>query len=392
MNSARGGAARRRPRLRQNDRAVGASSGVSQKSGLAPRLWPVALFLTVLLACGGGEPSEVAGPTTTNLPPASTTTQPGMGLTQECVTEAAGYRVRYPATWFSNDPSQSAECRFFHPEPFDVPPNTEATGFAIALNVEPTPFAELALGPEGSVASEVQARAETTVAGRMAVRAEITSTGEGLLPSGAKGVVYFVDFGGSTFLGRTYGSPSAGTLASNTQVLDQMMGTLARIELPSPQCSASGESPAELLQDRLPAAVTTTRGEIIEAAVACDYDGLAEIALRGDALFTYSFGGGDDPAGSWRQDEAAGRPVLRTLVRLMNTPFASREVTDGTQYVWPSAFGYERWQDVPASEREVLRPIYDDDDFQGFDAFGSYVGYRVGITDTGDWVFFVGGD
>ena len=103
------------------------------------------------------------------------------------------------------------------------------------------------------------------------------------------------------------------------------------------------------------------------------YDGLAEIALRGDALFTYSFGG-DDPAGSWRQDEAAGQPVLRTHIRLMNTPFASREVIDGTQ------------------ERDALRPVYNDEDFLGFDAAGSYVGYRVGITDTGDWVFFVGGD
>ena len=365
----------------------------SPTSGLAPRLWPIALSLTVLLACGGGEPSEVAGPTTTNLPPASTiTTQPGVELAQECVAEATGYRVRYPATWFANDPSRASECRFFHPEPFDVPPDTEATGFAIALNVEPTPFAELALGPEGSLATKVRARAETTVAGRMAVRAEITSTGEGLLPPGVEGVVYFVDFGRSTFVARTYGSPGAGTLASNTQVLDQMMGTLARIEPPAPQCSASGEAPAELLQGGLPPAAATTRAEIIEAAVACDYYGLADIALRGDASFTYSFGGGDDPAGSWRQDEADGRPVLRTLVRLMNTPFASREVTDGTQYVWPSAFGYERWQDVPASEREALRPIYDDDDFQGFDAFGSYAGYRVGITGTGDWTFFVGGD
>ncbi len=70
----------------------------------------------------------------------------------------------------------------------------------------------------------------------MAVRAEITSTGEGLLPSGVEGVVYFVDFGRSTFVARAYGSPSLGTFASNTQVLDEMMGTLARIE---PQCSAS---------------------------------------------------------------------------------------------------------------------------------------------------------
>ena len=190
-----------------------------------------------------------------------------------------------------------------------MPPGTEATGIAISLNVEPTPFAVLALGPEGSVATTVRARVETTVAGRAAVRADITSTGEGLLPSGTEGVLYFVDFGESTFVARTYGSPAAGTLASNAAVLDQMMGTLARIDPPGPQCSASGEAPDQLAQDGLPEAVAVIRREIVEAAVACDFDALAELARRGDARFTHSFGGGDDPAAAWRQDETAGRPV-----------------------------------------------------------------------------------
>ena len=126
--------------------------------------------------------------------------------------------------------------------------------------------------------------------------------------------------------------------------------------------------------------------------MACDFDALAELARRGDSTFTHSFGGGDDPAAAWRQDETAGRPVLRTLVQVMRMPVSSRAVAAGTQYVWPSAFGYDRWQDVPGSDRDALRPIYGDDDLRGFEAFGSYAGYRVGITDGGDWIFFVGGD
>ena len=30
--------------------------------------------------------------------------------------------------------------------------------------------------------------------------------------------------------------------------------------------------------------------------------------------------------------------------------------------------------------------------FKRFERFGSYNGYRIGITAGGDWVFFVGGD
>lgn len=64
----------------------------------------------------------------------------------------------------------------------------------------------------------------------------------------------------------------------------------------------------------------------------------------------------------------------------------------GTQYVWPSAYAYERWDDVPSAEREDLGRLYGDEDLLRFDQFGSYLGERVGITEGGDWTFFVGGD
>ena len=196
-----------------------------------PLAWAIAGGLIALVACAQDAGEGVDVPTRpSSLPASTTTTEIGVELTRECVTTSAGYKVRYPDSWFVNDPGQAAACRFFHPEPFDVPPGTEATGIAISLNVEPTPFAVLALGPEGSVATTVRARVETTVAGRAAVRVDITSTGEGLLPSGTEGLLYFVDFGESTFVARTYGSPAAGTLASNAAVLDQMMGTLARMD------------------------------------------------------------------------------------------------------------------------------------------------------------------
>lgn len=83
---------------------------------------------------------------------------------------------------------------------------------------------------------------------------------------------------------------------------------------------------------------------------------------------------------------------MRTLVELVDGPSAARSVDGTTQYLWPSACAFERWEDVPASAREDLRRLYGDEDFRRFEQFGSYVGHRIGITESGDWIFFVGGD
>ena len=142
----------------------------------------------------------------------------------------------------------------------------------------------------------------------------------------------------------------------------------------------------------LPAIVQETRADILEAALACDYDGLAEIATAGDGPFTVSFGGEDDPAAFWRRLEAEGRPVMETLVELLGMPWRENTADGTTQYVWPAAFGYDGWSDVPEGEREQLRDVYGDEELASFEQFGSYIGWRVGVTADGDWLFFVEGD
>jgi hypothetical protein len=44
------------------------------------------------------------------------------------------------------------------------------------------------------------------------------------------------------------------------------------------------------------------------------------------------------------------------------------------------------------SRREEVRPLYGDEDFQQFAKFGSYIGYCVGISEAGDWLYFVAGE
>jgi hypothetical protein len=160
---------------------------------------------------------------------------------------------------------------------------------------------------------------------------------------------------------------------------------------PEPACSgASATGVTE--QEGLPVAVAETRRAIAEAAASCDYESLESLALAGSAEFTYSFGERGAPGRYWRRQEQRGEEPLRFLVELLDRPFATQEVRGDVHYVWPSAFDYRGWARVPEAHREALRPLYDDQDFAAFQEFGAYLGYRVGITEEGDWIFFVAGD
>ncbi|MGI9597564.1 MAG: hypothetical protein ACR2QK_15475 [Acidimicrobiales bacterium] len=154
-------------------------------------------------------------------------------------------------------------------------------------------------------------------------------------------------------------------------------------------CSAAGvERPED--QGELPAPVAEKRDAILTAALACDLDALA--ALTGPT-FTASLGGGD-PKQVWTADEEEfGNEPMRALVEILRlTPTAGPDGGGGIAYSWPPAFSYETWEEVPESDRDDLRVLYDDDDFEGFAQFGGYVGYRTVIIEDGTWTAFVAGD
>lgn len=339
----------------------------------------------MLAACsdGAGKDNPASQPTITGTPPAPP------DATRECVSPA-GYRLEYPVSWSTSSLEDRFACRYFHPEPFTLRPDTEATGIAIRVQVAPAPMERVAPRPGGSRAVEILSRSETKVAERRALRVETRATGEALLPAGVRGVSYYVDFGSRTLTGTTSEAAGAGRFAANVDVLDRMMASVSAAGRSS-TCSAGTSSSKPAPQPGLPPEVAATRASILEAATQCNYQELARLARAGGTPFTYSFGGGNDPAAYWQRLESNGEPVLLILVELLDRPFASRSAGEATQHVWPSAYSYERWGDVPEREREALRPIYGDDDFGRFEQFGSYAGYRVGIT-SGGWIFFVGGD
>lgn len=179
-----------------------------------------AALLLAASACGGsseGEPETVTTETETE-----TEASGGDELAERCENPDAGYAVRYPAGWHTNDGSVTAPCSFFDPEPFELPEASEPPPLAVSISREPFALADLA---SESPATRVLASEEVEVAGRPALRRETESTGDGLLPAGVRSLEYLVDLDGETLVAATR-SHGGLTFERNGEVLQEMVATL----------------------------------------------------------------------------------------------------------------------------------------------------------------------
>jgi hypothetical protein len=137
----------------------------------------------------------------------------------------------------------------------------------------------------------------------------------------------------------------------------------------------------------LPIAVAETRQEIYRAAVERDYKALRSVI--DPETFTYSFGGGDDPIGYWREQEEAEVPILGDILPgVLHTRFGQTEDV----FMWPSAAAKEpsEWTE---DDLEAMRQAGStDEDIRSYEQYGGYTGWRAGIRADGRWLFFVAGD
>lgn len=351
----------------------------------------VLVVALVMAACGASVDTGTGGATTSR--PTTTISEPAF---RTCTAEVDGYRLEYPGSWHTNDPETTEPCRFFHPEPFQATPATEATDVAVVIRFTSAAHDSIVESTVESPAGAVILTDERlSVAGSRAARVTTRATGEGLLAEGIRSVRWFVDFDTRTMTATTLSVVE--DFEANAQVLDHMMRGLVRVEPPgrAPTCSASGMEAEVTDQPEVPAPVRDMRRRIVDAAVACDFERLAALALSGSRPFTYSFGGGGEPADYWRrQEEGPGPHPLRYLVGVLDRPHRRLEPHHdlSARYVWPSAFGYETWEAVPRDAKEALKPLYTQENFENFLRFGGYTGYRVGIALDGEWLFFVAGD
>lgn len=159
--------------------------------------------------------------------------------------------------------------------------------------------------------------------------------------------------------------------------------------VPASSCSAGDLAPSALALSSIPQPVAQTLGDIVSAARECDFDRLE--ALGGDN-FNASFGG-DDPSTLWTMQEENGEQPMYALMRILDMPYGTIDLGDELLYVWPSAAAFDGpWDELPEADRQALLSLYTEEDLQSFADFGGYYGYRIGITASGDWSFFVAGD
>jgi hypothetical protein len=132
-----------------------------------------------------------------------------------------------------------------------------------------------------------------------------------------------------------------------------------------------------------------TRQAIVDAAVACDWSALRDLAAASGEEFVYSFGGGTDPVSDWQWAEPSPDGPLRAMVIVLRAPFGIYESEHASGFAWPEAFLADPLTDA---HRLPVAELYSEDDFAAFREFGGYIGWRVGIDADGTWRFFVAGD
>lgn len=156
---------------------------------------------------------------------------------------------------------------------------------------------------------------------------------------------------------------------------------------PADDCSGSDVHAGLARQSpSLPSAVDATRADIFNTARTCNFAGLVSVAQDHGAQLKFTYGTSTDAAAYWRSQEAKGERPLGVLALVLNTPYAKDRAGD---YVWPAVAA----KDTPTdADWTTLTDIYPAPRIATYRRAGSYYGWRVGITPTGTWSFFLQGD
>ena len=188
--------------------------------------------------------------------------------------------------------------------------------------------------------------------------------------------------------------PTTSSIAATTS----QPSTVTTGTIPEPSCSSDGV-PQPSRATGLPQPVSATREAIIAAAATCDLTGLESLA--GEDFVTSFAGGGAENLRRWEEEDVdeglfagqPGRGPLGTLLLLLDMPFGTIEDGGtGDIYAWPAAFTYESWEDIPPEHLNELKAIYTEEDLALLAEYGSYIGWRTGIDEDGEWLYFVAED
>ena len=181
-------------------------------------------------------------------------------------------------------------------------------------------------------------------------------------------------------------SPEEGEVAGAVEPVGEQRRILS--SAPGDDCSASGHQVTLAPAPDLPDAVAALRVFLIDAALRCD-EQLLQTAIDESESFNASFGGEVDALGLWWTLEEAGeQPFLRIAEVLATTPGVV-DGSDGPIHVWPRVSTGAPEDTTDAAWSEVT---WVEDLAAARGQGDGYLDWRAGISDDGQWRYFVRGD
>lgn len=285
-----------------------------------------------------------------------------------CTNPIQGFSIDYPAAWHTDHPAPELACFFFDPRRFEVPGDSDFTGTALEVVLATADW-------------DFRSRTRVTLGDREAIRFEALRE-EGLVVYG-----YVIEAGARTISVVTTANRGVDYSAWR-QIVDKAAGTLRFSPRATPAVEGSNVAPPP--QAGLPEQVARKRAQIWKAAKGGDYEEVASFASREG--FEYTFGGAvpGGPAAYWRRvDQTTDERPIETLAAILELPYVYQ--AESKLYVWPDAFTRKASTLTP-EEKEQLAEAIGAEGLKFYEQLGNYLGYRAGIGEDGNWVFYVAGD
>jgi len=146
---------------------------------------------------------------------------------------------------------------------------------------------------------------------------------------------------------------------------------------------------------KLPEPVRRMHDLIVEACKSGDIEKLRPLIGTGDSTTQLSLTDIDGDAIAFLKGlsgDPDGQEILAILEEVLNAGYVHLDAGEPEElYVWPYFFALPL-DKLDAKQRVELFKIVTAGDFDDMKQFGAYIFYRVGITPTGQWTFFVAGD
>jgi hypothetical protein len=275
-----------------------------------------------------------------------------------CTNTVHGFSIDYPPSWYTDHPAPEFTCFYFDPRRFEVPAGSDFSGTALQVSIED---AEEEDGSSDPVKFE-------------RVEDDLAVYG------------YRVHEGDRRFSVFTTANQGV-DFAPWREIVTRAAASLRFTERGTRTVTGADVVPP---QAGLPRPVARKRAAIWNAAKAGDYEAVAGLAAPDG--FEYTFGGAvsGGPAAYWRRiDQTTDERPIQTLVEILELPYTFQ--AESKIYVWPDAFTRQA-ASLTLDEKERLGDAIGDEALRLYEQLGNYLGYRAGIDEDGQWVFYVAGD